>query len=194
MDNYNLNYGAGSGTPWGMDAHGGADNQDFYAQQFQNLLSEQQGFKNEQIARAIRSEQTPGEPQEMGDPWAWANQGRGLPNVGVTDQSGYDYRLKSGITPGETTNAEILRLYGPDTQRADKWLNPDESGWKTSTEWSYATNPQDLLNTLGQSNLAPHNQEYFEGLYRNMFTGGSETPEGGGPTAAPGYASPVGTY
>ena len=77
MEGYDLTYGPGQDSPWGMGGEGG--NQEFYAQQFNNLLREGQQHKNQQIAAAIRAEHASNQPvPEMGDPFAWANQGQGL--------------------------------------------------------------------------------------------------------------------
>jgi hypothetical protein len=74
--NYTQDFQVGSGSPWGLPNAPAGNNQDFYAQQFANLLGETQRQRQAEMASQLRVQQ----PQQQAptDPWEWANQGAGL--------------------------------------------------------------------------------------------------------------------
>ena len=82
IDNYNLNYAPGADSPWGLPGAAPGNNQDFYAQQFNNLLAEQQAGKGAAIGAAIKRQFADSQPppETSVDPWAWAYGGQGLPD------------------------------------------------------------------------------------------------------------------
>ena len=196
-EGYSIDYTLGQDSPWGQSgAEGG--NSDFYGQQFNNLLREGQLQKGGEIASAIRRQAADAAPrQEMGDPFAWANGGQGIAPAqaaGGTQENPTAYSLRSTITPGETTNADIMRMFAGED--ASKWLQPVDDGtgnnWETSTGWSNARDPNKLINNYLSPDLHNDSRELLSSVFNKMFVQqGIETPEGGGPTASPGYALPV---
>jgi hypothetical protein len=157
--------------------------------------------------------------------WSWAFGGKGLPQVRVnpglpgrnsgtvatTGPNGQPidpstgmavgapanpYSLNSWITPGKTTNAEIIRnavnagLAKPDKNYPIPYDHPD----LMSTSWSNFTNPQDLIKAATGSGASQGWSNILSASINNMFSNpnGVATPEGGGATPPPGYASPSG--
>ena len=190
MSGFKMDYALGEDSPWGQQGVPGG-NEDFYATQLNNLRLQKQHEGEATIQAHLRNKWAKEQaPQQQGDPWAWANQGKGLPQVQVGGSGAGQYALQQGITPGETSNADLIRRYGGD--RSGEWL-ADNPNWETQYNWSRGSDPQALMNTLSPG-LADHNRDYISKIYSQMFTGGNTTPEGGGPTAAPGYAMPIGSY
>jgi hypothetical protein len=69
---YNLNYGPGGEASWGTPASGPGGNQQFYQQQFNNLVAQQQNHNEAEIVAALRSKAAQNAPpQTNSDPWGW---------------------------------------------------------------------------------------------------------------------------
>ncbi len=195
---FRTDFRLGEDSPWGNEGVEGG-NRDFYRQQLNNLRAQEQGYQQQSIAAALRRDAASRQPDELpADPFDWAYGGKGLPTVGVaggTMDNPTAYSLRSYVQPGETSNADILRKYGAfDTGNMERWL-ADNDQFENQYNWSRASNPQDLINTLSRdpAELATSNYDYLSRIYNNMFVQqGIETPEGGGPSAAPGYALPIG--
>ena len=199
---FRTDFRLGEDSPWGNEGVEGG-NRDFYRQQLNNLRAQEQGYQQSAIGAALRRQAAANQPAKLpADPFDWAYGGKGLPTVGVaggTMDNPTAYALRSYVQPGETSNADILRKYGDfDTGNMERWLAPNEQG-ETPLEnrynWSRANNPQDLINTLSRdpAELATSNYDFLSRIYNDMFVQqGIETPEGGGPSAAPGYALPIG--
>ena len=199
---FRTDFRLGEDSPWGNEGVEGG-NRDFYRQQLNNLRAQEQNYQESAIGAALRRQAAANQPAELpADPFDWAYGGKGLPTVGVaggTVDNPTAYALRSYVQPGETSNADIVRKYGDfDTGNLERWLAPNEQGetpWENQYNWSRASNPQDLINTLSRdpAELATSNYDYLSRIYNNMFVQqGIETPEGGGPSAAPGYALPIG--
>ena len=199
---FRTDFRLGEDSPWGNEGVEGG-NRDFYRQQLNNLRAQEQGYQEQSIAAALRRDAASRQPaQSPADPFDWAYGGKGLPTVGVaggTVDNPTAYALRSYVQPGETSNADILRKYGDfDTGNLERWLAPNEQGetpWENQYNWSRASNPQDLINTLSRdpAELATSNYDFLSRIFNDMFVQqGIETPEGGGPSAAPGYALPIG--
>ena len=195
---FRTDFRLGEDSPWGNEGVEGG-NRDFYRQQLNNLRAQEQNYQESAIGAAMRRKAAADAPaQTPDDPWGWAYGGKGLPTVGVaggTMDNPTAYALRSYVQPGETSNADILRKYGDfDTGNMERWL-ADNSDWENKYNWSRANNPQDLINTLSRdpAELATSNYDFLSRVYNDMFVQqGIETPEGGGPSAAPGYAIPIG--
>ena len=195
---FQTEYWLGEDAPWGNAGVAG-DNASFYKQQLNNLRAQEQGYQESAIGAALRRQAAANQPAELpADPFDWAYGGKGLPTVGVaggTMDNPTAYALRSYVQPGETSNADIIRKYGAfDTGNMERWL-ADNSDWENKYNWSRANNPQDLINTLSRdpAELATSNYDFLSRIYNDMFVQqGIETPEGGGPSAAPGYALPIG--
>ena len=88
-------YVPGQESPWGVpDVEGG--NKDFYRNQFMNLLSQEQGFREQQrTAQLLRDEAATNPSQGVQTDWSWIE--GGLPEVDVME-SGYASPLE-GLEP-----------------------------------------------------------------------------------------------
>ena len=198
VPDYDFGNRPGMGSPWGQTGSGG--NQEFYSRQLGNLLSQQDAYQQaEQEAAQRRTQGLSGAFE--GDPWAWAYGGKGLPTVqtvGGTADSPTVYQLRGGIIPGQTTNAEIMRMAqtaGIVPVHENYPIRDDDASWNSSgTTWSEASNPQQLFGLIA-SNADQNWRDALRGGMNYAFRNQAlETPSGGGPTAAPGYALPRGTY
>lgn len=198
MTGYSLNYGPGRDSPWGMPNRPG-NNKDFYAKQFNNLLLEQQNAKSAEIAAAIRQNYAQTHPQAApAMDWSWANNGRGLPQVGSaggTIDNPTKWTLADWVVPGVTTNQQLVTRAFQDgaidqgQYAALGGANMIDGG---NAYWSTATNPNWIASQAGPD-ISPGFLDKLAPVFNNIFTQtGIETPPGGGPTAAPGYALPVG--
>ena len=195
---FRTDFRLGEDSPWGNEGVEGG-NSDFYRQQLNNLRAQEQGYQQSAIGAALRRDAESRNPAQMpADPWSWAYGGKGLPEVrvaGGTIDNPTAYSLRSYVQPGETSNADILRKYGGfDAGNMERWLADNEQ-FENQYNWSRASNPQDLINNLSRdpAELATSNYDFLSKIYNNMFVQqGIETPEGGGPSAAPGYALPIG--
>jgi hypothetical protein len=208
---YTPDYTLGEESPWGNSGVEGG-NDEFYRTQFNNLNRQNQAQQTQAIAAAVRRQfanQNPAEPAPID--WSWANNGQGLPEVvmaGGTIDNPTAPSVQEWITPGETTNYEIATRYGGDfankdyagqsfEQKLNSWMNPNNPGnydWNVDTNWSKGLSAQGLVNKL-PGDLVSDNVEFLSDIYNSMFDEyGVNTPEGGGATAKPGYALPVGVY
>ncbi len=195
---FRTDFRLGEDSPWGNAGVEGG-NRDFYRQQLNNLRAQEQGYQEAAIGAAIRRKAAADAPaQPISDPFDWAYGGKGLPTVSVaggTVDNPTTYALRSYVKPGETSNADILRQYGGfDTGNMERWLAENKQ-FENQYNWSRANNPEELINTLSRdpAELATSNYDFLSRIYNNMFIEqGIETPEGGGPSAAPGYALPIG--
>ena len=168
---------------------GNSTNEDFYAQQSAAQRTQQlRNAMREQVARERAKNQSAATQQ---DPWAWAggeDQFAATASAGNTAEPGseLDWVMNPNYqwTPGETTNAELLQMYGQlpalDGMNLQGWVNSqgDQSQWGT-----YDPNKN-------QSNPFLNGNPYIEKLFQNMWL--SEAPaEPGTPSVPYGYASPI---
>lgn len=201
-------YVPGQESPWGnLGVEGG--NKDFYKNQFNSLLADEQNFRNEQNwAKAIRMKQAQDKaafdkanPEE---PFTWEGkiddvfaqpegQGSGM------DVATGEWRLNDqyGFTP-ETSNNEILRSMSNlsafddfDRQLMQGWL--DDPAGETDFGWAGHSDPNSLIAAFGQDGeLAPNNRKWMNTVANNLFTQGSSNAGGpAGMTTPAGYASPI---
>jgi len=191
---FRTDFRLGEDSPWGNEGVEGG-NRDFYRQQLNNLRAQEQGYQQQSIAAALRRKAAADAPaQTPDDPWGWAYGGKGLPSVGVaggTADNPTAYALRSSITPGETSNADLIRMFGgADAGKINSWLS-NGSDLENQYNWSRASSPRELIDDLSrnQNELATSNYDWLSGVYNNMFTQqGVETAEGGGPAVIPGFA------
>lgn len=214
--NFSTDFRLGEDSPWGNKGIEGG-NRDFYRKQLNNLRAQEQGYQDQSIAAALRRHAAANQPAELpADPWSWAYGGKGLPEVKVgggtiePDSGGGDpflppsgnppaYSLRSNIIPGETSNADIARLYSNKSEdELRPWfedqMDKHGSSWENQYNWSLAGSPQELISTLSSNTdlLAAENYDWLSKMYTDMFIQeGVETPEFGGPSPAPGYATPI---
>jgi hypothetical protein len=194
-------YQPGGESPWGNPQQGGGNNQ-FYQQQFANLLQGDQNFQAQQqqsqLAKAAAIRDRPeSEPFDYDAMWA----GRGVTPSQTVQGDGdntYSWNRIPGITPGETTNRELVNLIGS----VDGFTEEEMGHWSQlfkenpnqvdSLKWAQYTDPMEgIANT--PSGLEGGWPDRFATLYNSAFNRADlTTPAGGGPTAAPGYALPVG--
>jgi hypothetical protein len=192
---YSSDFTLGEDSPWGNEGTPGG-NAEFYNQQFNNLNRQSQNHQKGQVAAALRrmaASQNPQEAPEMD--WSWANNGQGLPEVQVQGDAGSPrYGLREGFDTN-TTNYEIMNAalgagwadqdsgypVGPD--------NPQLSG----TNWANATSPTDLYASMPAGADATWSDMLRKGMNYAFTDNNIESPTGGGPIAAPGYASPIGS-
>jgi hypothetical protein len=197
---YEANFTLGEDSPWGNEGTPGG-NAEFYNKQFNNLTRQSQAHQQQQLAAGIRrsvAAQNPQEPPQMD--WSWANNGEGLKTVREAGQNAAGnatlpgYSLREGFTAGETTNYDIMQAAinaGRFDDTSGYPLSPDNPQL-SGTNWSSGANPQDLYSQIPEgadptwSNMIRNSMDY---AFRNSE--GKETPAGGGPTAAPGYAYPI---
>ena len=187
-------YQPGMDSPWGMDNIEG-DNNDFYQQQFVNLLRDEQGFdarQRESQRRAQDAYDNPYEAIEMD--WSWANNGQGLPEVSVSTGIAPEqrYGLSNSFTT-DTTNAQVLEtlkglnVFNNEQDQAafTAWLGNgsedlNRSGWvnqMNNPENNYA----DQRYNFSQGN--DFTVRIFDSIYNSMPLG---------PVAPKGYSQPVG--
>ena len=184
-------YQPGQDSPWGMpDIEGG--NKEFYQQQFNNLLRDEQGFQTRERAAQLRRQEAqdnPAAPINFDDMWASMDF---EPAVASTGPGGGDdpWRLSTGAR-GDT-NQQLFSGLG------DIW-NPDESdAWAThfsgdtnpdSKYWGSFDNPTDFMNQWKTNNPGAEgawtdiNQKLANNLWTQQVAGASNVPAG--------YASPV---
>ena len=177
-----------------------SSNKDFYQKQFQDMRTQQNGQRFNELGAAIRAQEAANAPQGQafgGDPWSWTN----LPDVktgtGQAEVTPVSWSLNDnyGIT-SDMTNKQAVgslgQLFGAeDMARLNAHFagNPDtanNNNWLTS-------NPQ-ALSAQFASNANPNNpvspewtdtmSKVFNNLYlKSGGTTGISTPEG--------YALPV---
>lgn len=214
---YTPDYTLGQESPWGNSGVEGG-NDEFYRTQFNNLSRQNQAWQTQALGAAIRRKfNAQNRPEPTPTDWSWANNGQGLPEVvmaGGTVDNPTAPLVQEWITPGETTNYEIAKKYG----RTGTWGPGDESGqskfndwtapgaggapWETQYNWGKSASSQNLIDKLnlgtepyGTGEVSQGNYDWLSNIYNQMFDEyGVNTPEGGGATAKPGYALPVGVY
>jgi hypothetical protein len=192
-----LNYGPGNDAPWGNRWRGEGGNEEFYQQQFNTLLGEQQSFQNDEFTSAIRREMLKSNPLQQSDrSWDWAN----LPEVQVASQNtnsdgtgGYTFNMADWIKPGGTTNQEIFDRYydGPETYKNEQGQSVPIGFNDQGTSWSQATSPDALSAEIGQG-THPNWSNTLRDVWDQQFSRQDLiTPTGGGPSAVGGYALPL---
>ena len=199
---YYENYVPGKESPWGVpDLEGG--NPEFYNSQLLNLLGQEQGYrKGARQAAEIRGNQQPAAPRDYAQMW----QDMGMvPNQAAQandDPTSVDYwSLNDNLTAGETTNLQFLNQFKDDPSFSDRdrdWFQEFVAGnpkWQQSTGYAQAGTPDKAIGKYISTDplvLAPENQRRLSDIIRMGYNQSQyKTPEGGGPSAAPGYALPV---
>ena len=187
-------YQPGMDSPWGMpDIEGG--NNDFYQQQFVNLLRDEQGFQSrERGAQAIRQDALDNPYEAAPTDWSWANSGEGLKDVQMG--TGNPSRVATGeyqTNPNyswdsDTTGSQILADIMPilsDAEQVFTNKHPEyfdqlnlSGGREGVTAWQQGNpNPNDK----GWSNVL---SKIATNIYQPTYTNS-------GPAAPVGYASPI---
>ena len=88
-----------------------------------------------------------------------------------------DGGLRSDLTPGLTTNADLLRLSGEDPEWINSWIGDPTAN---DTSWSEFENLDEALASLSRDpqKLAPSNYTKISNLYRKIYP--SQGGESGG--------------
>ena len=193
----------GQESPW----QGGGQNQDFYNQQFGQLLGQGKDFQQQQQqAEAMRQQTSANPPSAPNYEDMWAGMGV-TPSQAVQGgpDNPYTWDLMSGAEAGQTTNRDLVNMVGGQDGFSQKEMGYWDDFWKADqsvdaqgrsvgdrTNWSSFGDP-----TSGISNIDPGLNEGWQDRFSTLFNtiynrSDLTTPEGGGPTAAPGYALPVG--
>jgi len=185
-DYYQSSYVPGQDSPWGQpDQPGG--NEDFYRQQFNNLLTEEQAFQNAELASAFRRQNSQDNRQDnlMSDPFSWTQ----LPEraVGVEQE----WTSREGITPGMSNQAvfEVLRptLEGETEEWFERMLMGSED-IQNSTNWSRAQGGPGAM-IAADTTTDPSNMPYVQNFWNAYFRPTNQTV---GPGTVPaGYAAPI---
>jgi hypothetical protein len=189
-------YQPGMESPWGMPNIKGG-NTDFYQQQFVNALRDEQGFRNRQRqAQERAANYTPAEAPTTDEMWSWAYGGRGLPDVKLGGGERENvWELGSQFTPGETTQADILRWAASNlgSKEDQNWylkhLNNPKNTTNDSTYWSSVGDPNVLISSIvgeREGGFDLRNQRRMEQLFNAIYNQG-----GAAPYAPQGYASPI---
>ena len=188
-------YQPGMDSPWGMpNIEGG--NEDFYQQQFVNLLRDEQGFDARQRESQRRQQEAydnPYEPAEL-DWTQFANSGQGLPEVvvGTGINPKPTYQLGNNFTKN-TTDGQVLEtlkgldIFNNESDQANftNWLG-NGAGSHTGTSWVNRMNNPSNDYATERSNFSQGNDftgRIFDSIY-------SRSPLG--PVAPIGYAQPGG--
>jgi len=194
-------YVPGQESPWGIpEVEGG--NKDFYRNQFVNLLEGEQGFRDQQrTAAAIREENAQAPPQKVDYGDMWQSMGitpaQSAP-VQVDENGQYTWDLGGGLD-SNSSNADFVNAFQsndaftPKQQEQLSDLVQSSPGWGETFNWAGAGNPTDAYATVGKTDLHPSHKSNLEQLLKLAYSRSDlTTPAGGGPTAVPGYAAPVG--
>jgi len=191
----------GQDSPWGVPNTPGG-NQDFYRQQFSNLLSGQNAFDKAQVTSAMIRQQAqeagPGAPTDMNKFWADRGVDPAQAVQGGAD-SPYTWNRLEGIESGMTNKAitDLLASRGVLNEAQagifqNHWDNPETNPEGTYWSSDRFQTPTDFNTSFGDS-LSPGFLDAMTTVGNAMWTRGDlTTPPGGGPTAVPGYALPVG--
>jgi hypothetical protein len=182
---------------------GNSPNDEFYSAQARQLGGQNRQLMKEQfLAKAIRQGEKEEAPAE--DPWAWADPGVGDPVQtyygGEDGEPGYTWERDALIQP-RMTNSQVLEgLYGSgkvndvDYGILSKHLTENEPG-NMSWAGSGWTDPESARRNIMKGQVGTLHPAYSGALNNvaNVMFDRSDvvTPEGGGPTAAQGYALPV---
>ncbi len=171
----------------------GATNDEYYSRQFRAITEQRNAHQEAQKAAALRAQAAAANPAPVQPTdWSWARNGKGLPAVDVAP-TGQQWNRASWVKPGETTIADIFRQYMGSGGSADNLTGFDiNAPHLQDTGWSTVNNPTDLTRLAIGTGGSGNYWDFQNKAIQNMFTQtGVETPEGGGPTAAPGYALPI---
>lgn len=179
----------GQDSPWGNeDLPGG--NADFYRQQLNNLITQQDMYQQEAVAAGLRAQnQQPQQPQ--GDPWAWAYGGQGLPDVQTAGPVSYSLRAPyEGLTNYQAVQHALQGMGEDDVN----WWNDHMAGKQDdpANNWLTAGDPNILIDRLTgepDGGLTPQNYQRMTAMFRKFYS-----PQGGysGPGDVPtGYAAPI---
>jgi hypothetical protein len=193
----------GRDSPWG-DPNQAGGNQEFYAQQFANLLRQGNNYQQQaQDANQRRQDAFANPAPETDYQAMWAEMGI-TPTEPYSPSAGdsqYGYGFNSGlggaVKPGETTNFELFNLISPllsegDVSSLTTHFN-DNPATGEGLNWAQAKDPTNLISQLGnQGDLGPEFRETMTNLFNTIYTrNDTTTPAGGGPTPATGYAAPI---
>ena len=75
--------------------------------------------------------------------------------------------LDNRIIPGQTSNSDLIRMYGGDDQ---EWIDSQTVDYRDNAyDWSQFKSADEALASLDPSGLTPENYRKFSNLYRNMF-------------------------
>lgn len=173
-------------------------NEALYAEQFGNLKAGGDAYQEQALAAAIRKQQQDAQPQQPFDfDSVWSN----LPEVRVNQAApgsgeAYSWKLNPAydFTPGETSNADLLRGVMGNSAFTDSdrnWFNRamEDGNMDNDYFWAQQSNPQDIVSKF---DYAGDNRARMERAINLAFAREDlSTPEGGGPAAPPpGYAAP----
>ena len=139
-------YQPGRDSPWGNpDLPGG--NQDFYAQQFGNLLAQDQDFQSRQRAAAESLRQSQNQPsQAPTDPWSWVNGGQGLPEIVINSKGytppreGFEFTKRGYGVPGNGSGLQLP---------PDAFYDENLGRWVTNGSWGAGQYPDGYNPTPG---------------------------------------------
>ncbi len=181
-------------------------NEDFYAQQAQALKGQNADLMGRQYAAqqsrdtqdAARNAEAAAR-REAGpvDPWAWAD----LPDppqaffAGEDGEPGYTWGFAPGVEAG-MTNAQLAAIVGGNMpQPEQEWLM---KGMSDDQQVQFASgdhmDPDYYRQRLGGEELSDNWRGALNSLLDATYKRSDlQTPLGGGPTAAQGYALPIGT-
>jgi hypothetical protein len=185
-------YVPGQESPWGNPNYPGG-NQEFYQQQFANLLRGEQDFRSAQQAsqgQAAAAAQDPYQPLPID--WSWAHGGEGLPTVWEAGPSTPRqlHDQFSGMTNQQVIDALGSRgaIEAPQidwlTRAATNAGSLDKVGWASG---NYDANYNNTVN----SSLAPDNKQILYQVYNALYSQPQEPQAPSGVTVPTGYASPV---
>jgi hypothetical protein len=187
------------------DVSGG--NEQFYQQQFNNLLRDEQDFRTRQRAaqlRAYDADQAKQAAIEGGtynpnfdDMWAsmgvYPSQASSGLNPGEGGQSGPSWELNPNFNfTTDTSNADVFRTligqpgFSEYQDKASDWLEAHPE-WDTAYNWARTGDPNTLISQLGnQGPLAGSNYDMFQQVFNNLYS-----QVGTGSSAPPGYVNPT---
>ncbi len=185
-------------------------NEAFYTQQFNRMLgARDQQRQRENQARGQwnqwQAEQNRKQAQQppMQVNWeAWDALAGREPTVGMApSDAGYNAYtfnplLERGMTNSQVFNALRGSLSDADQHTIQNLVVPEYNGqpnpFHSGKEWSTFSSPQNLNTWLGKQGFEQNRSDALNNLFGNIYTQSQyTTPEGGGPTAAPGYALPI---
>ena len=185
-----------------------SSNKDFYQQQFANMLGQEGGNDQREMAAAIRREDAANAPAPAPIDYAqmWSDVGvtpsqavQGGTNADGTSGQ-FTWGLNSvfgGADPLTITNRQFLDgLRDKMPQESVNLLEPflDNPDNAANNSWATGSSPNQIYNSLGPD-LADANRNAFQDLFNAGYVRTDlQTPVGGGPTAATGYAPPVGGF
>jgi len=188
-------YQPGMDSPWGMPNIEG-NNNDFYQQQFVNLLRDEQGFDARQREAQRRQQEAFDNPYEAIEmDWSWANNGQGLPEIvmGTGVQGDKQYSLSNNFSTDSTNNEVLSQLRGlnafnneSDQDNFNLWLNgtwDGQSDWMDSDTWSNWADKDSFKTSQGSGG----DPDFLGRVWDNIYN-----LQPSGPTTPVGYAQPYG--